>query len=48
MYAFGSGEDSDEPLLAGKTLVNGHPAVYICERFACQAPITKPELPVGE
>ncbi len=47
VYAFGSGEDSDEPLLAGKTLVNGHPAVYICERFACHAPITNPAA-VGE
>ena len=42
VYAFGAGEDSDEPLLSGKTLVDGHPAVYICERFACQAPITSP------
>jgi uncharacterized protein YyaL (SSP411 family) len=42
VYAFGSGEASDEPLLAGKTLVAGQPAVYVCERFACQAPITDP------
>ncbi|HEY6559094.1 MAG TPA: aldo/keto reductase [Polyangiaceae bacterium] len=28
------------PLLAGKTLVHGRPALYICENFACQAPIT--------
>jgi uncharacterized protein len=32
---------SDEiPLLQGKGLVDGAPAVYVCENFACQAPIT--------
>jgi uncharacterized protein YyaL (SSP411 family) len=36
VVAFGP---SDEvPLLEGKTLVDGKPAVYVCERFACQAP----------
>src|SRR5213080_2529052 len=41
VVAFGP---SDEvPLLAGKTLVDGRPAVYVCERFACQSPVTDPQ-----
>ena len=38
VVAFGP---SDEvPLLEGKTLVEGRPAVYVCERFACRKPVT--------
>jgi uncharacterized protein YyaL (SSP411 family) len=29
------------PLLEGKGLVDGAPAVYVCERFVCQAPVTE-------
>jgi uncharacterized protein YyaL (SSP411 family) len=37
------GPSEDVPLLAGKGLVAGKTAVYVCERFACQAPVTEPE-----
>ena len=40
VVAFGPSEDV--PLLQGKGLVEGRPAVYVCERFACQAPVTDP------
>ena len=38
VVAFGPADDV--PLLEGKDLVDGKPAVYVCERFACRAPVT--------
>jgi hypothetical protein len=40
VVAFGPADDV--PLLEGKTLVEGRPAVYVCENFACRAPVTDP------
>jgi hypothetical protein len=40
VVAFGPAEGV--PLLEGKDYVDGKPAVYVCERFACQRPATDP------
>jgi len=42
VVAFGPADDV--PLLEGKTLVDDRPAVYVCERFACKAPVIDPAL----
>ncbi|MEZ4582100.1 MAG: hypothetical protein R3A10_10770 [Caldilineaceae bacterium] len=34
---------SDLPLLAGRTLVDGKPAAYVRENYACNLPVTTPE-----
>ncbi|MDX6511361.1 MAG: uncharacterized protein QOE36_865 [Gaiellaceae bacterium] len=41
VVAFGPADEV--PLLAGKDLVDGKPAVYVCERFTCRAPATSPD-----
>ncbi len=40
VIAFGLAEDV--PLLRGRGLVDGRPAVYACERFVCGLPVTDP------
>jgi uncharacterized protein YyaL (SSP411 family)/aryl-alcohol dehydrogenase-like predicted oxidoreductase len=38
----GTGTPSGHPLLAGKELVEGKAALYICRNFSCQRPIADP------
>ena len=38
-----AGSAAGVPLLAGRGLVNGAPAAYVCRQFTCQAPVTTPK-----
>ena len=43
VLAGGDGEDDGGvPLLAGRSARDGAATAYVCERFACRAPVTDP------
>jgi uncharacterized protein YyaL (SSP411 family) len=46
VLAAGAPDDAsaaDVPLLAGRPLLDGRPAAYVCERFACRRPVADAE-----
>jgi uncharacterized protein len=43
VLALGDGTEAEVPLLAGRGLVDGAPAAYVCRQFTCLAPVTTPQ-----
>ena len=43
VIAFSDGSDCSVPLLAGKGLINGSPAAYVCQNFSCNTPSLDPD-----
>ncbi|HEX2316921.1 MAG TPA: thioredoxin domain-containing protein [Thermomonospora sp.] len=44
VVTLGSGDGSEDvPLLAGRGLVGGGPAAYVCRDFTCRLPVTTPD-----
>jgi uncharacterized protein YyaL (SSP411 family) len=43
VLASGPEGSTTPPLLQHRTTVDGRPAAYVCESFACQAPVTDPQ-----
>ena len=35
-------EAATSPLLEARTLIDGRPTAYVCERYVCQQPVTQP------
>ena len=42
VLALGDGADTAVPLLAGRGLVEGGAAAYVCRNFTCRLPVTDP------